>query len=385
MRTIGSVLTEAVGLGTRTAQLWWRLWPQLIALMLLGWVGYNTALMVSAEVAVDHAWAVIPLFSLGLVALLSTTVVGLRLVAGQLGVVEMVRTARQEAGDDDEVEDNSLTKLLILTMLPFLGVYAAFGYVDALANDLVLLTVARSGLGDSLLQKLNPVGSRTAVIVTIVVIVGLYVLRRVVDALYQRTGRRILGLLTTFVESCFLFVILLGGFRLIEQVGLWFSDRKLVGWWDAVVGALASGLAVFRIDLPEVLTRFAELWTQLLWPTLWDTVSQPIAWLAMAALVFGSRVVSVADLWRKGQPLSAQLPGSQHLRITRRLARSSAEATGARRVVLQVQQAFFGDIDDKYLPTWHSLRLMLRAGLVFLGGYIITFSLSTVLALRVRC
>ena len=40
----------------------------------------------------------------------------------------------------------------------------------------------------------------------------------------------------------------------------------------------------------------------------------------------------------------------------------------------EVQEAFLGDIDDKYLPTFHSLRLVLRAGVVFLGSYVLVYS-----------
>ncbi len=43
-----------------------------------------------------------------------------------------------------------------------------------------------------------------------------------------------------------------------------------------------------------------------------------------------------------------------------------------------MKEAFFGDIDDKYLPTFHSLRLVLRAGLVFLGSYVLVYSMIAI-------
>ena len=43
-----------------------------------------------------------------------------------------------------------------------------------------------------------------------------------------------------------------------------------------------------------------------------------------------------------------------------------------------MKQAFFGDIDDKYLPTFHSLRLVLRAGLIFLGSYVLVYSMIAI-------
>ena len=43
---------------------------------------------------------------------------------------------------------------------------------------------------------------------------------------------------------------------------------------------------------------------------------------------------------------------------------------GSGRAAVELKEAFLGDIDDKYLPTFHSLRLVLRAGVVFLGSYV---------------
>jgi hypothetical protein len=48
-------------------------------------------------------------------------------------------------------------------------------------------------------------------------------------------------------------------------------------------------------------------------------------------------------------------------------------------VLTEVKEAFFGDIDDKYMPTLNSLRLVLRAGLVFLGAYVLVYAGQTIL------
>ncbi|MVA74926.1 hypothetical protein GC722_02620 [Auraticoccus sp. F435] len=386
MTTISSVLAEALRLAARTGQLWWRLWPQLIGVLLLGWVGYYLALIASVELTTNAAWVVVPTFAAGLVSLLASIVITLRLVASQLGVTALVRSVSGPAAldapdDEDDDRDASVVRLLIITLLPFLAVYASFGYVDDLASELALLSGYTAGLGDSVLGRLNPVGSTRAVLTVVAAVVGLYLLRRVVDACYQRTRWRLLGLATAFVEACFLLLTVLSAFRLVEQVQLWWSDRRLVGWWDTLLADLAAGFAVLRVDLPEVLQRIGTFGGEVLWPVFWERITEPVAWLAMAALVFGSRVVSVADLWRKGEPLSARLPGARRMRIARRLQQEATGSTGVRRVVLQAQEALLGDIDDKYLPTLQSLRLVLRAGAVFLGAYVLTFTAMRLLGL----
>jgi len=44
-------------------------------------------------------------------------------------------------------------------------------------------------------------------------------------------------------------------------------------------------------------------------------------------------------------------------------------------VAKEAQEIFLGDLDDKYLPTFHSIRLILRAGLVFLGSFVLVYAL----------
>ena len=110
-----------------------------------------------------------------------------------------------------------------------------------------------------------------------------------------------------------------------------------------------------------------------------EALTQPLLWLAVAALVYGSRVLSLAELWRKGQPYAARVPGASIVRPLRREAGRAPGRPAAPRGKTgrcgRLQEAFLGDLDDKYLPTFHSLRLVLRAGVLFLGSYVLVYSL----------
>jgi hypothetical protein len=46
--------------------------------------------------------------------------------------------------------------------------------------------------------------------------------------------------------------------------------------------------------------------------------------------------------------------------------------------------AFFGDIGDKYLPALHALRLIVRAGPIFLGSYIFLYNLVIIARITSR-
>ena len=109
----------------------------------------------------------------------------------------------------------------------------------------------------------------------------------------------------------------------------------------------------------------------------WQVVSQPIIWLAVAALIYGSQVLSLAELWRKGQTYADRIPGAgafARYREKQTLRRLGPPPRGVQRVAREAKEAFLGDVDDKYLPTFHSLRLILRAGLVFLGSFVLVYA-----------
>jgi hypothetical protein len=207
------------------------------------------------------------------------------------------------------------------------------------------------------------------------------VLRRVLDFIAERTGLRILGLLVVLIESFFLLLVITGGIRVLQTFLAWLGDRTVMQWLAAIRNALAEFFAIFKIDLPEILTRTWAFIADTVWPVLVDVIAQQMLWLAVAALVFGSRVLSLAELWRKGQPYAARIPGATafaRYREKQAFRRLGPPPKGVRLAAARVQEAFFGDIDDKYLPTLHALRLVLRAGPLFLGSYIFVYNMVIV-------
>ena len=138
----------------------------------------------------------------------------------------------------------------------------------------------------------------------VALLLGLYVLRRILDALHERTGFRPLGLLTAVVESFFILVVIYGGFVLLARPGGWLSSRVFTAWLDSAGQAVVHVLSLLHLRLPELLHRLGAFLVDPVWPMFWSVVSQPIIWLAVAALVYGSQVLSLADLWRRGRPAS---------------------------------------------------------------------------------
>ena len=209
---------ETLRLASSSTGVWLRLLPRLIALTLLGWVAYHGAVFLAAEVAQVSVWLLIPALSIGVVLRLATVVIALRSVATELGAPALLRqVAPADAVDDDR--DRSLGRLLGITLVPFLAVYAAFGYVDSFARDVVLLSTYRFGPGE-LLQGLNPLTSAMTAGITVALLVVLYGARRLLQGWQERSGGLLPALLAALVEASGLFVVLLSAFRLVEGVRL---------------------------------------------------------------------------------------------------------------------------------------------------------------------
>lgn len=349
-----STAQETAALFARTGGVWLRLWRPLLSLALLGWVAYYGSVLLGVTIAPVQAYLIVPALALGAVVQLATVVAGMRLVAVELRVPELLRsTAGAEA-----VPASNLA-VLGATLLPFLGIYSAFGMVDRYVTDLMSVIVIRYGEG-AVVGDLNPTKSWWGIAAVVGVVVLLFALRRWLEAVQERTGRTWPGLVGVFVEASALFLVLLSGFRVVESVQLWWDDTTMASWVEAPRAWVTSLWAV----MPDAVVSAGDFLGATLWPLVWEVVSQPLAWLTLAALAFGAKVVSLADLWRGGEPdapdASDTPPGS---------------SGRLRTVVLELQQVVLGDIDSKYLPTWHSFRLVLRAGAPFLGAFILAFTL----------
>lgn len=367
LRELWGYLTQLAG---DTWRVYLRLFPKLVTLQLLGWLGYGASLRIAASLVEKSAWAALVVFSAGFVAVLTAVVLQLRLVGAELGVRQVLP---ENAPNDDR--DESVPRLLALTLLPFLGIYAAFGYVQARAGQLVVASLAQTGiLTDNTIMRQFAPSTRAGVLLVIAVVVGAYVVRRSLDLLHEFTDRRLLGLAAAFVEAFFMLSLILAGGNLLTFVKNWLADRVLASWVDGWVDGLSAVLAQIKVNLPAIILAVGKFFDENLFPFLLDVISMPIAWLAVAALVYGSHVLSVAELWRKGEPPARAVEKLAERERRHRAVKSSGVG---RRAWLEFQELFLGDIDDKYVPTVQSLRLVLRSGVLFLVAFVILHLLIT--------
>ena len=369
LRDFGSA---AADLCIGSVVLWLRLFPQLTSIWLGGWLITELCTRVATQIPLEHVWLALGVFALGLLSTLGAIVLMLRLVAMHLDLWDLI--------PEDDTE-RSVSHVLAITLLPFLGIYAAVNEVAERADQLTALALFQTGVlsEKTIITELNPFTSTEKTWFVVGLVVGVYVVRRIVDLVHEKTRWRPLGILGSLLEAYFLLVVIMSGQHVLRSMQDWWERRAAVQWVDEMGTAIASFVERLGISWPAVLADLGAFWEGIVWPLLLDALVQPVIWLAVAALVFGSKVLSVADLWQRGRPLTAQAPAPKRMQRLQAMRANKAGSRPLRRAWLEFQEAFLGDIDDKYLPAFQSLRLVLRAGVAFLGAYVLAYALWSIL------
>ncbi|HEY9292000.1 MAG TPA: hypothetical protein VIP98_12025 [Microlunatus sp.] len=383
MTALAMLWTDIRILLVDTTKIWWKLLPKILAIYLLGWLGYEIATELAIWAGRASSWLALLIFAFSFVSRLVAVVLILRLVGNALGLPKLI--PEDEAEDDDR--EAGITRLLALTLLPFLGIYTAFGLVTKASDQMMIEDFFRSGgafadhtiMGGLRLNGDDVPLSRWMFVLAL--IVGTYIVRRSIDIVHDRTGFRPLGLVVTFIEAFFVLITITAGVDIFNQIKFWVTDRQFMAWIRTGADTVSSAFVALGIDMPAIFTTVTDFIGQVVWPVIVAGLSEPIFWLAIAALVYGSSVISVAELWRKGKPLASRVRVAR--RVLERAAREQqsvedAAAKKRRAVAVEVKEAFFGDIDDKYMPTLNSLRLILRAGVIFLGAYVVVYAVQHV-------
>lgn len=362
---LGSELRLLVG---ETASTLGRLWMPLLGLMLLGWSANEGSILLAAEIVPLWPWGVVLVLAIGMVAQLATILALLRLVSGHLGVPGMLATTSMGPDAEDQ-RDTGMLQLLTTSLLPFLAIYAAFGFVRDYAARVTILSGYRRG-SPELLGALNPLESPTTMTWMLVILVVGYLFKKLIDPWLARSKHPLLlGLVQVVVEASLAFVVLLGGFRIYEAIDLWQSERAFWGWIDQAAQWLGT---LLPFDLPAAIAMAWAVLVGQVGPFLFDGVGRPLLWLAMAGLVFGPRALSLAELWQLGEPASEIT--TRRERVLAKLRQDTERARGVRLIALKTQRFFFGGVDATILGAWQSLRLVLRAGWPFLGAFVTAFT-----------
>jgi hypothetical protein len=364
-----------------TARLWWATLPEVFTVYILAWtlsrllqlaaawagtwvapVMFDTETWERLHTDTWNQWIAVGFLALSFLALLGGMIVALRVLGRRLGDAGVPAEGPAQRG--------SLVQTLAVTLLAFLGIYSVFDYVGDTASDAMMDAILLSKDSSSLiLLPLQPSTWQETIQVVAVIVVA-FVARRLLDALGKRTGWLWLGIVGAALEAFYLLAVFVAGFRVINQAVAWLAGRQFTAWLHDAVAFIGAPLRWIGVSLPVLLVELWRWFWDVGWPVIISSFLQPVLWFALAALVLGTSIASFEDLLHSGR---VRLWASG--RRSAKLATVVDSLETRKTLVVQLQDAVFGDLDEKYLPAWQVLRLSLRVGVGFLGAYIVVYNL----------
>lgn len=264
-------------------------WPVLLTIYLAGHALRNAALWAGMEISLYSSFVGAMLVPFAPLAALTALILMLRAVAQSMRHVDQETLSPQpnKPGQSRSrlIIDNRLA-LLSSTLIPFLAVYAAQGY---LASDRMKWIVETSS--DDLLNRTNALagtftdGSRTSIVDDKYywwILGSAFALRWLIGRLRLADRNRGWGLFAAWLEITWVTLFANRAGRWVNSVWEWVNSRVLVTWivdgWQSLTSALGPIGAPLRALAQWLSTMLGELG---------GVILVPIAWLAVAAVVFG--------------------------------------------------------------------------------------------------
>jgi hypothetical protein len=335
---------DAVGVLATAGRLIGRHWPVLVSLYLAGSVGRELAMR--AAVRTSEVDGVLGFLVLVLAPLttLAALVLMLRVIRSSLPWMRLAAADSNEQTVVAGSRPRTLLNYLGSALVPFLAVYASYGYLKEDVSEYGYRVFAAAAFGDAEIfnGKRIDVLSRLpftfgAVLGGVVVVaVGL---RWLLSRFEGRPRLGWLGILGAYVEVLWITIV---AWTLADFQGTatdWARDRRATHWAEDTWSTVLDAFGPLAAPVGAVATWLGDLLGSA------DAVLVvPLAWLTVGAVVYGHRVAPPP-------------PDGELLRAASR--RWSVVPGPVRRVF----GTLTSDVSQRFAPMVDGVRLVIRAGL----------------------
>jgi hypothetical protein len=354
---VRSAVLDAFGVVATAGRLVGRHWPALVSLFLAGYVGRELAMRAAVRTSeLDGTLGFLVLVFAPL-ATLTALVLMLRVTRSSLPWLRMATADSNEQTVVAGSRPHSLLNYLGSALVPFLAVYASYGYLKQDVSDYGYRVFAAAVFGDAEIFNGKKIDVLSRLPFTFGAVLGAVVviavaLRWLLSRFEGRPRLAWLGILGAYVEVLWITIVAwtLADFQ--DTATGWARERRAVHWaedsWSATMDAIGP------LATP---TREVAAWLGGLLGSVDAVLVVPLAWLAVGAVVYGHRVAPPP-------------PAGELLRAASR--RWSIVPAPLRRV----GGALTSDLRERFGPLVDGLRLVVRAGLAPMLLFCVAFLIA---------
>ncbi len=322
-----------------------RCWPALLAWFLLGWTARLVLLRVAAAVGNDLPIVGQLILPLAVIARLASYVAMFLVLRAALPTV-----ADAEPPPEDVRRMRFLRRwgaAISAAILPFFVIYAAWGMISDDSRDYAAAALDQADLwGGEASRALDVVVDVWSLGVVVVAFAGRWLLQRFSKRLPAWTSA-----VAAYLEAVWVLVALLIIRELLAGVPGWLATRRMFA-------PLVDAVATWREHQPWfrwVGDSFTWLTTQ-----LGDIVFQPLAWVALAAIVY-------AGVATRANPTA-------NVRVARARAAVTQRWSRLPKHLRTLLTSATGGFQERWLPIAGSIRIIWSAGPLALGGFLLGYA-----------
>jgi hypothetical protein len=330
-------------------------WPLLVALYLGGWLGRYLVIEVAAVFGSTDALIAFLIMPLAILARLASFI-GMFLVLRsgmpafhQLAVRGEDSIDRTGTGSAPVSTGPSLQELFLASILPFFAFYAAW---DFLREDTLQYAASALDKIDPFATTDNSAGvlnlqltwaSGAAIVLALA---GRYLLRR-----YSATLPRWTALVTVYLEAVWVYLTVFLISTYLTELDSWVANRSAMHW-----------VADLRALLGNVFAPLGVVWDAVAWAIgqAGALVLLPVAWLALAGIVYGRALTAGPLVLRVRQNRYADRVRARYSRVPKAVTRRVSDVSGG--------------VMGRWKPLANALTLVWRAGVVPMGIFVLAYT-----------